>query len=145
MLHYTVWTHGRKIGETRLELRPSPRRRAGAFYPTEYGLGMLPDLRAVREASAIEVRDPTGSPMYWESLVVTDLAEMVASAKMRRPNVATEASTTLRDSVKFVISLTFGDGNESSAAESPQTQRGLLREGASREHPAAQHRKPTTY
>jgi hypothetical protein len=47
---YTVWMDGQKIGETTLEARHGPRRRAGVFHPTEFGLSVLPGITAMAPA-----------------------------------------------------------------------------------------------
>lgn len=47
---YTVWKNGEKIGETRFELCPGPRKRAGVFHPTPYGLTVLPAITAMAPA-----------------------------------------------------------------------------------------------
>jgi hypothetical protein len=47
---YTVWKNGEKIGETRFELCPGPRKRAGVFHPTAYGLTVLPAITAMAPA-----------------------------------------------------------------------------------------------
>jgi hypothetical protein len=41
---YTVWIRDQQIGETRFELHPGPRRRAGSFHPTPFGLTILPGI-----------------------------------------------------------------------------------------------------
>jgi hypothetical protein len=43
-MNYSVWKHGEKIGETRFELSPAPRKRAGVFHPTAFGLTILPGI-----------------------------------------------------------------------------------------------------
>jgi hypothetical protein len=47
---YSVWKHGEKIGETRFELSPAPRKRAGVFHPTAFGLTVLPGITAMAPA-----------------------------------------------------------------------------------------------
>lgn len=47
---YSVWKNGEKVGETRLELSPAPRKRAGVFHPTAFGLTMLPGITAMAPA-----------------------------------------------------------------------------------------------
>jgi hypothetical protein len=47
---YTVWKNGEKIGETRFELSPGPRKRAGVFHPTALGLTVLPGITAMAPA-----------------------------------------------------------------------------------------------
>jgi hypothetical protein len=44
---YTVWMHGRRIGDTRFELADHFQRRAGSFQPTAHGLTVLPALTAM--------------------------------------------------------------------------------------------------
>ena len=47
---YSVWKNGQKIGETRFELCPGPRKRAGVFHPTAFGLSVLPGITAMGPA-----------------------------------------------------------------------------------------------
>ena len=47
---YSVWKNGEKVGETRLELSPAPRKRAGVFHPTAFGLTVLPGITAMAPA-----------------------------------------------------------------------------------------------
>jgi hypothetical protein len=47
---YTVWKNGDKIGETRFELSPGPRKFAGVFHPTASGLAVLPAITAMAPA-----------------------------------------------------------------------------------------------
>jgi hypothetical protein len=47
---YTVWKNGEKIGETRFELSPGPRKFAGVFHPTASGLAVLPAITAMAPA-----------------------------------------------------------------------------------------------
>jgi len=47
---YSVWKNGEKIGETRFELNPGPRKRAGVFHPTVFGLTVLPGITAMMPA-----------------------------------------------------------------------------------------------
>lgn len=44
---YTVWMHGRRIGDTRFEVADHFQRRAGSFHPTPHGLTVLPGLTAL--------------------------------------------------------------------------------------------------
>jgi hypothetical protein len=44
---YSVWKNGEKVGETRFELCPAPRKRAGVFHPTAFGLTVLPGITAM--------------------------------------------------------------------------------------------------
>ena len=47
---YSVWKNGEKVGETRFELSPAPRKRAGVFHPTAFGLTVLPGITAMAPA-----------------------------------------------------------------------------------------------
>lgn len=47
---YSVWQDGDKIGESRLELNVGPRKRAGVFHPTAFGLSVLPGITAMMPA-----------------------------------------------------------------------------------------------
>jgi hypothetical protein len=49
-MSYSVWKNGQKIGETRFELCPAPRKRAGVFHPTAFGLSVLPGITAMGPA-----------------------------------------------------------------------------------------------
>lgn len=65
---YSVWKNGEKIGETRFELNPAPRKRAGVFHPTPFGLTVLPGITAMApalfdfsemcKAHGVDVEDP---------------------------------------------------------------------------------------
>ena len=152
---YTVWIHGRQIGETAFEYEHDKRRRAGSFQPTEFGLQVLPSITAMAPAlfdfgaickrhgldpestseadaatalevfggtpegqrviaaakhiSELEVRDPSGQIVPWESLAITDLEWLTAYARERgdpRPNEILD-SMPEHDPIKFMISLTL--------------------------------------
>jgi hypothetical protein len=45
-----LWIHGQKIGTTRFELRATPRKRAGVFQPTAFGMTVLPSITAMTRA-----------------------------------------------------------------------------------------------
>jgi hypothetical protein len=47
---YTIWMHGKQIGETRFELQPSSRQKVGAFVPTEHGETVVPRITAMLNA-----------------------------------------------------------------------------------------------
>jgi hypothetical protein len=47
---YTVWKNGEKVGETRFELSTGPRKCAGVFHPTAFGLSVLPGITAMGPA-----------------------------------------------------------------------------------------------
>jgi hypothetical protein len=47
---YTVWLRGEKIGQTMLEYEDTGPRRAGAFYPTDFGVQVLPSITAMAPA-----------------------------------------------------------------------------------------------
>ena len=47
---YSVWKNGEKLGETRFELHPGPRKMAGVFHPTPSGLAVLPSVTAMMPA-----------------------------------------------------------------------------------------------
>ena len=70
---YSVWADGERIGETRLELRPSPRRRTGAFMPDGGGPGIAADDHAPgSQCLRLAVRDPAGCPRPVGSVAITD-------------------------------------------------------------------------
>lgn len=104
---YSVWADGERIGETRLELQPSPRRRTGAFLPTEAGLALL---RTGIECR-LEVRDSAGNAIGSDSIAITDVQRMIAAARARRPAAVCEASAAVCGPIKFVISLTMAAGD----------------------------------
>jgi hypothetical protein len=49
-MNYSVWKNGEKVGETRFELSPGPRKRAGVFHPTPFGLTVLPGITPMAPA-----------------------------------------------------------------------------------------------
>jgi hypothetical protein len=153
---YTVWLHGKQIGETKFEL-PSPKRKlAGTLHPTEIGLRMLPAVTAMAPAlfafgdmcrrkgltpnsierqsaakareivgetpegqrlmaaaeqvAAVEVRDPDGRVIEWESLAITDIDWLVSYAHRlengEEPREKAEGKPPAPDPIKFMISLT---------------------------------------
>ena len=102
---YSVWANGQLIGETRLELRPSPRRRTGVFLPTAVGMGVLPTVTRGDAAARLEVRDPSGDTVRWESVAITDVQQMIAAARARKPTAVSEASAVCGP-IRFVISVT---------------------------------------
>ena len=152
---YTVWIHGRQIGETAFEYEHDKRRRAGSFQPTEFGLQVLPSITAMgpalfdfgamckrhgldpestskadaataldvfggtpegqrviaaaKHVAQLEVKDPSGQIVPWESLTITDLDWLVAYARERgdrAPNAILDDMPE-HDPIKFMISLTL--------------------------------------
>lgn len=114
-MRYTLWTRGQKVGETRLELHPSPRRRTGAFYPTEFGRTVIPALASPTKTGEVELRDPTGALLEWESLAINDIEQLFADARARRPDLPTTAPAALGDPIRYVISLTVPEHREAAA------------------------------
>src|SRR4051812_32868567 len=47
---HSIWFRGRQIGETKFEYKHTATQFAGAFYPTAFGLTMLPDITAMGPA-----------------------------------------------------------------------------------------------
>jgi hypothetical protein len=47
---YTVWSHGRKLGETTFEMESKGRHLAGVFQPTAAGIELLPGITAMMPA-----------------------------------------------------------------------------------------------
>jgi hypothetical protein len=150
---YTVWTSGQKLGETRFELSPEPRKRAGVFHPTEFGLSALPGITAMfpallafeamcrkagvavdddrRETAAgaldafantpegravqaaahqiaqLELRDPSGRILAWESIMISDTTELLELAARYKRRGADEITIPQGDPVRFLISTTL--------------------------------------
>lgn len=150
---FTLWTAGKKLGETRFELVPGPRKRAGVFHPTEFGLSALPGItamfpallafeamcrkagvsvdddrrdtaqtaldafantpegRAVQAAAhqiaQLELRDPSGRVLAWESIMISDTAELLELAARYKRRGAETITIPDGDPVRFLISTTL--------------------------------------
>ena len=60
---YTVWSHGRLLGESALDYRRVfPRHRMGDFFPTEAGEKAMPIATGVSQAGADLVKSLSGAP-----------------------------------------------------------------------------------
>jgi hypothetical protein len=60
---YTVWSHGRLLGESALDYRRIfPRHRMGDFFPTDAGEKIMPIATGVSKAGAELVKSLSGSP-----------------------------------------------------------------------------------
>lgn len=60
---YTVWSHGRLMGESALDYRRVfPRHRMGDFFPTEAGEKIMPIATGVSKAGVELVKSLSGSP-----------------------------------------------------------------------------------
>lgn len=60
---YTVWSHGRLLGESALDYRRVfPRHRMGDFFPTEAGEKVMPIALGVSKAGADLVKSLSGAP-----------------------------------------------------------------------------------
>lgn len=60
---YTVWSHGRLLGESALDYRRVfPRHRMGDFFPTEAGEKIMPIATGVSKAGVDLVKSLSGSP-----------------------------------------------------------------------------------
>jgi hypothetical protein len=106
-MNYSVWADGVRIGETRLELRPSPRRRTGEFHPTATGRALLADIAGWSARHRLEVRDPAGIPIRYDSIAITDVERLIAAACARRPTPTRLAAEGIHRPISFVISLTL--------------------------------------
>lgn len=152
---YSVWKNGEKIGETRFELSPGPRKRAGVFHPTAFGLTVLPGITAMMPAlfdfgamckargvdvdddrpeaaerafndfestpegkrvqaaaaciAELELRDPAGRTLQWESLMVSDMHAIAELAGRRNRGAADQLKTLPGDPIRFMISTTLAD------------------------------------
>ena len=98
---YSVWADGVRIGETKLELRPSPRRRTGAFHPTDTGGALLAGVAGRGARHRLEVRDPAGIPIRYDSIAITDVERLVAAACARRPTPAYTAPEGIRGPIRL--------------------------------------------
>jgi hypothetical protein len=145
---------GEQIGETAFEYEHTGLRRAGVFYPTDFGLKVLPSITAMTPAlfdfgdlcrragfdvddpsaenasaamaafegtsegrriiaaaqqiAMLEVYDPSGRPVAWESLAITDLDWLAAYARERDPEALEQVDALPpHDPIKFMISLTM--------------------------------------
>jgi hypothetical protein len=74
-----------------------------AFADTAEGRRML---GAVKRIAQIEVLDPLGQAVIWESLAITDVDELAAIAHARSPGLLDERLNA-EGTVKFMISLTL--------------------------------------
>ena len=150
---YTVWKNGEKIGETRFELSPGPRKRAGVFHPTAFGLTALPGITAMFPAllefgamcqergvdvsdnrrevaeqafetysdspeanrirlaashiAQLELRDPNGQTLEWESIMISDMTTLADLAARHRPSARNQLKTLPGDPIRFMISTTL--------------------------------------
>lgn len=65
---------------------------------------------AARQIAKVEVRDPDGRRVPWESLAITDLEWMVAVARERKlPELAQVDALPTHDPIKFMITVTWAD------------------------------------
>ena len=152
---YSVWKHGEKVGETRFELSPAPRKRAGVFHPTAFGLTVLPGITAMAPAlfdfgamceahgvdvddarpetaervletyadtpegkrlqaaasciADLELRDPAGRTLKFDSLMISDMTAIVELAARRRREAADQLKMLPGDPIRFMISTTLAD------------------------------------
>jgi hypothetical protein len=159
---YSVWKHGEKIGETRFELSPAPRKRAGVFHPTTFGLTVLPGITAMAPAlfdfgamckargvdveddrpetaervfdafahtpeakrlqaaancvADLELRDPVGRRIEWESIMISDMTAVVEMVGRRRQGAADQLKMLPGDPIRFMISTTLADQSASRRA-----------------------------
>ena len=152
---YSVWKNGEKIGETRFELSPGPRKRAGVFHPTAVGLKVLPGITAMMPAlfdfgemckaqgvdveddrpetaehafdsfadtpegkrlqtaasclADLELRDPAGRAVEWQSLMISDMTEVVEVVGRLRHGAADQLKMLPGDPIRFMISTTLAE------------------------------------
>lgn len=152
---YSVWKNGEKIGDTRLELSPAPRKRAGVFHPTAFGLTVLPGITAMAAAlfdfgemckaqgvdveddrfetaerafntyantpegrrvqaaasciAGLELRDAAGRTVQWQSLMISDMTDIVEIAGRLRRGAADQLEKLPGDPIRFMISTTLAD------------------------------------
>jgi hypothetical protein len=150
---YTVWKLGEKIGETRFELSPGPRKRAGVFHPTAFGMTLLPAITAMAPAlvefealcrergmsadlkpddateaaldaiantpqgkrvltaashvADLELRDPAGHTLCWESIMISDMTGLAELAGRRRTGASAQFKMLPGDPIRFMISTTL--------------------------------------
>jgi hypothetical protein len=152
---YSVWKNGEKIGETRFELSPGPRKRAGVFHPTSIVLTVLPGITAMVPAlfdfsemckaqgvdvdddrpetaeeafdsfantpegrrlqaaasciADLELRDPAGRVMEWQSLMISDVTAIVEVVGRLRHGAADQLKMLPGDPIRFMISTTLAE------------------------------------
>lgn len=120
---YTVWSHGRLLGESALDYRRVfPRHRMGDFFPTEAGEKVMPVATGVSKAGADLVKSlsgaPPGSPARTHLRETSEYADLAAAEdhydalelELRGPDgslIPTEWID-LRDT-EFLLSLTDDD------------------------------------
>ena len=148
---YTVWMHGRRIGDTQFELAGHFQRRAGSFRPTPHGLTVLPGLTAMFPAllefadmcrrngvavddnwsnsaaatadafgdtpeaqrvfaaaeriAEVEVRDPTGRRLAWQSLAISELDAFIPITAAPGRLIHEPMTRVKGDRVRYMISL----------------------------------------
>lgn len=120
---YTVWSHGRLLGESALEhRRVFPRHRMGDFFPTEAGEKLMPVATGVSKAGADLVKSlsgaPPGSPARAHLRETSEYADLAAAEdhydalalELRGPDGAVIPTEwiDLRDT-EFLLSLTDDD------------------------------------
>ena len=159
---YSLWSNGHEVGHTTFELSPAPRKHAGMFHPTEFGLTILPAITAafpallefgemcrrsgvdtesddpatasaaldtfvdtpegrrmmaaMRQVAQLELRDPRGRTVAWESIMISDTKDLLAAAAKRGGSVAHTAERLRDEPMRYLISATFaslGDGASS--------------------------------
>ena len=65
-------------------------------------------MAAAKQIAAVEVRDPEGQRLAWDSLAITDLEWLVQVAHERNPSVLRQVDDLPEhDPIKFMISLTL--------------------------------------
>jgi len=152
---YTVWKNGEKVGETRFELCSGPRKRAGVFHPTAFGVTVLPGITpmgpallefeamcrergfdvddhrletaehafnafantpeakriqaAASHIAELELRDPGGRTLAWESIMINDMTTLVDSVDRYRSGAWQQIKMLPGDPIRFMISATLAD------------------------------------
>lgn len=153
---HTVWSNGRKLGETSFELASRGNQQLGTFQPTTLGIELLPGITGMmpalfdfhalcqregvdtaddnpaagREAfarfehapegkrviaaakmiSTLELRDAGGNTLAWESILITDVDDILRlAAKLRVGEEHTPEGASVNDSppIRYMISVTL--------------------------------------
>src|SRR5262245_20337748 len=74
-------------------------------------------IAAAKQVARVEVRDPEGQLLAWDSLAITDLEWLVKAARERNPSVLCPVEDLPEhDPIKFMISLTLKQEARSAAA-----------------------------
>jgi hypothetical protein len=98
---------------------PSPENASNAldtFASTPEGKRVM---AAAKQIASVQVRDPEGQLLAWDSLAITDLEWLVQTARERNPSVLRHVDDLPEhDPVRFMISLTLKEEARSSVVMS---------------------------